>query len=40
MAEGICTCGHVAGEHSGTGECQIEGCLCACYEEEEEVKDG
>jgi hypothetical protein len=26
----ICVCGHVADEHSGTGECQA--CDCPCFE--------
>lgn len=31
-----CICGHEEEDHSTTGECQVEGCRCACYEEEED----
>jgi len=32
-----CTCGHAPEDHKDeTGECQIEGCLCCSYEEENE----
>lgn len=34
-----CVCGHTQNEHSGSGECQVEGCLCACYEEESEEEE-
>ena len=31
-----CFCGHTEGEHSAQiPSCEIEGCSCACYEEEE-----
>ncbi len=32
-----CICGHDEEDHFlGYGECQVEGCLCAAYEPEEE----
>ena len=32
-----CICGHEEEDHQfGYGECQVEGCLCAAYEPEEE----
>ncbi len=32
-----CICGHAPEEHRNeVGECQVEGCLCAAYEEDEE----
>ena len=32
-----CTCGHTIEEHNPrNGTCEVEGCLCACYEPEEE----
>ena len=36
-----CICGHAPEDHSASGECQISGCLCACYEQydNEEVED-
>lgn len=34
-----CVCGDVFDEHSETGECQVEGCRCACFEEEEEAEE-
>lgn len=27
-----CVCGHEEEDHSLSGECQVEGCLCASYE--------
>jgi hypothetical protein len=27
-----CICGHEEEEHRDGGECQVQGCLCACYE--------
>jgi hypothetical protein len=27
-----CICGHEEEEHRDGSECQVEGCLCACYE--------
>ncbi len=37
MRDYPCTCGHVEDEHSDTGECEIEGCLCACFEPDDEM---
>ena len=35
-----CICGHEEENHFlGYGECQVEGCLCAAYEPEEEEWD-
>ena len=37
-----CTCGHEIEDHKDeVGECQVEGCLCCGYEEQEdeEVSD-
>lgn len=31
-----CICYHTRDEHSKTGECQVEGCKCACFEIDEE----
>lgn len=36
IQNGICTCGHVEEDHTETDECQVPGCLCACYEEAED----
>jgi hypothetical protein len=33
----MCICGHGHDEHQNEyGECEHEGCLCACYEEDDE----
>ncbi len=35
-----CICGHEEEDHRlGYGECQVEGCLCAAYEPEEQEDD-
>ena len=34
-SEVACACCHVRDEHSRSGECQVDGCLCACFEIEE-----
>jgi hypothetical protein len=34
-----CMCGHAPDEHSESGECQVEGCGCACYEALEPEED-
>ena len=34
-----CTCGHAVEDHMGNGSCEIEGCLCAGYEEEENEEE-
>jgi hypothetical protein len=34
-ADPACMCGHVLDEHDGVGECQVEGCPCFAYEEDE-----
>lgn len=31
-----CICGHAVEEHGSNGTCEIEGCLCGGYDEEEE----
>lgn len=31
-----CVCGHPEEDHSRTGECKVDGCICGCYEEEDE----
>ena len=36
----VCTCGHIEEDHSRSGECQVKGCLCACWEPEEEEPCG
>jgi len=36
-----CICGHAEEDHGRSRACEVEGCLCACYEEdEEENQDG
>jgi hypothetical protein len=31
-----CICGHAPEDHvNEKGECEVEGCLCCCYEEDE-----
>lgn len=32
LAGATCICGHEEEEHGPSGACEIEGCLCACYE--------
>lgn len=32
---GTCICGDAPEDHSETGECQVPGCACACYEEDD-----
>jgi hypothetical protein len=39
MNPDVCWCGHVVDEHSGTGECQVSGCVCACYEQDEDDEE-
>ncbi len=34
--DGVCICGHGVEAHGANGTCQVEGCLCAGYEEVEE----
>jgi len=34
-----CVCGHEEEDHSSSGECQVVGCVCACYEEDEPPED-
>lgn len=35
-----CVCGHVADEHNPkTGTCEIEDCLCCCFEEDDNETD-
>ena len=31
-----CVCGHVEDEHRDNGTCDVEGCLCAGWEEDDE----
>ena len=30
-----CICGHEEDEHRDGSECEVAGCLCACYEPDE-----
>jgi hypothetical protein len=30
--DATCICGHEEEEHGPSGACEVEGCLCACYE--------
>jgi hypothetical protein len=32
-----CICGHEEEDHSPSGACTVEGCLCACYEPSDEA---
>lgn len=32
--DALCVCGHVNDEHGPSGACDIEGCLCGCFEME------
>jgi hypothetical protein len=34
MMRGVCVCGHMEEDHSGSGECQVEECICGCFEEQ------
>jgi len=29
---GLCICGHAEEDHGQSGACQVDGCLCACFE--------
>lgn len=35
-----CICGHAIEDHSGNGTCQVPGCLCCGYEEDEDDEGG
>ena len=36
----LCACGHVADEHNPkTGTCEIDECVCCCFEEEGELEE-
>ena len=34
-----CVCGHEVEDHGTNGTCQVEGCLCAGYDEVEEDEE-
>jgi hypothetical protein len=34
-----CVCGHPEEDHGPNGTCQVEGCLCAGYDEEDEDEE-
>lgn len=35
--DAVCFCGDVLDDHSRSGECEVDGCDCPCFEADDEV---